>query len=209
MSSQTRSFAFRDRETANQFMLSVTDSIAVPTGLQMRTDASGLIECDVRLDGIAAGVRAQVELVRRLAAGATPMERDENVWQAREQLWSVGSAAICKLSMLPNQLSAVAEFVREALSANAEWKLVMHSTGLAWLRADAADCTQISSFVAALRAFLASAGCTAVVLKAPQALRQHVDLWGDAGTALPLMKRVKEQFDPHGILNRGRFVGGI
>ena len=40
-SSRTLTFPFIDRETANQFMLSVTDSIAVPTGLQMRTGATG------------------------------------------------------------------------------------------------------------------------------------------------------------------------
>jgi glycolate oxidase FAD binding subunit len=65
------------------------------------------------------------------------------------------------------------------------------------------------NLIASLRGFLAPTGGTAVLLKAPLALRQKVDFWGDAGTALPLMKRVKQQFDPRGILNRGRFVGGI
>jgi glycolate oxidase FAD binding subunit len=111
--------------------------------------------------------------------------------------------------MLPNQLSSTAEFVREALSANAEWTFVMQSTGLAWLRADALDCAQIADFVSALRSFLAPTGGTLVLLKAPPALREKVDVWGNAGDALSLMKRIKEQFDPRGILNRGRFLGGI
>jgi hypothetical protein len=111
--------------------------------------------------------------------------------------------------MLPAQLSSTAEFIREALSDNADWSLLMHSTGLAWLQADAADCAQLADFIPSIRAFLAPAGGTAVVLKAPPALREKVDLWGSAGAALPLMKKIKEQFDPRGILNRGRFVGGI
>jgi glycolate oxidase FAD binding subunit len=209
-SSRTLTLQFVDRETANQFMLSVTDSIAVPTGLQMRTEASGMVEVDVRLDGIAAGIAAQAEIVRKLAGGAKPVEHGSDPWQAREQLWKSGeSATICKLSMLPNQLSSTAEFVREALSVDAEWSLVMQSTGLAWLRADAADWAQISGFIPALRVFLAPSGGTVVLLKAPMAVRQKVDVWGDIGNALPLMKKVKEQFDPRGILNRGRFVGGI
>jgi glycolate oxidase FAD binding subunit len=208
--SRTLTFPFLDRETANQFMLSIADSLTVPTGLQMRTAASGMIAVDVRIDGIAAGIAAQSETVCELAGEAKPFEPEGNSWQAREQLCNGGrSASVCKLSMLPAQLSSTAEFVREALSANAEWTLVMQSTGLAWLRADAADCAQIADFIAALRSFLAPTGGTAVVLKAPPALRQKVDVWGDAGNALPLMKRVKEQFDPRGILNRGRFVGGI
>jgi glycolate oxidase FAD binding subunit len=35
------------------------------------------------------------------------------------------------------------------------------------------------------------------------------DAWGKPGPSVPLMKRVKERFDPHNILNPGRFVGGI
>jgi glycolate oxidase FAD binding subunit len=206
--SRSLSFSFTNRESANQFMLSVTDSIAVPTGLQMRTDASGLVEVDVRLDGISAGVTAQTELVHRLAGGTKPMAPASDPWQTREQLWeNAGSPTICKLSMLPNQLASTAEFVREALSVDAEWSFVMQSTGLCWLRVDAGD--QTPAFISALRSLLASTGGTAVLLEAPAAVRREVDVWGEAGSALPLMKRIKEQFDPHGILNRGRFVGGI
>jgi glycolate oxidase FAD binding subunit len=35
------------------------------------------------------------------------------------------------------------------------------------------------------------------------------DAWGDMGPALAIMKRIKERFDPKGVLNPGRFVGGI
>jgi glycolate oxidase FAD binding subunit len=35
------------------------------------------------------------------------------------------------------------------------------------------------------------------------------DAWGDLGPAVTLMKRIKERFDPKGVLNPGRFVGGI
>ena len=36
-----------------------------------------------------------------------------------------------------------------------------------------------------------------------------LDAWGSPGDSLPLMRAVKEQFDPKGTLNPGRFVGGI
>jgi glycolate oxidase FAD binding subunit len=35
------------------------------------------------------------------------------------------------------------------------------------------------------------------------------DAWGEVGPALAIMKRIKERFDPKGVLNPGRFVGGI
>ncbi|MFH0915213.1 MAG: FAD-binding oxidoreductase [bacterium] len=40
-------------------------------------------------------------------------------------------------------------------------------------------------------------------------LSPHFDAWGDPDAAVQLMKRVKERFDPHRVLNPGRFVGGI
>jgi glycolate oxidase FAD binding subunit len=63
--------------------------------------------------------------------------------------------------------------------------------------------------VAALRAALAAYDGSVVVLRAPDAVKRAVDVWGDVGDALPLMRRVKRQFDPDGVFAAGRFVGGI
>ena len=222
-SSQTLTFALSDCESANRFLLAIADSTVVPTGLQMRTGADGTAKVDIRIDGIAAGIAAQTETVLKLAGSVIPPQPEGDPWQARELLWNGQPsrrrlrkplACIVKLSMLPAQLSSTAAFVRTALGEAAEWTLLLYSTGLAWLRIDvanraAADCAPIAEFLTSLRGFLAPTGGSAVLLKAPPALRQKVDVWGDAGSALPLMKRLKEQFDPHAILNRGRFVGGI
>jgi glycolate oxidase FAD binding subunit len=37
----------------------------------------------------------------------------------------------------------------------------------------------------------------------------HLDAWGQPGDALPLMRAVKNQFDPKNTLNPGRFLAGI
>jgi len=36
-----------------------------------------------------------------------------------------------------------------------------------------------------------------------------LDVWGPPSDAQPLMVRLKQQFDPDGTLNPGRFIGGI
>ncbi len=48
-----------------------------------------------------------------------------------------------------------------------------------------------------------------IVLEAPRALKQQLDVWGYAGKALEQMRAVKRQLDPGNSLNPGRFVGGI
>ncbi|MFQ5681957.1 MAG: FAD-binding oxidoreductase [Candidatus Binatia bacterium] len=60
-----------------------------------------------------------------------------------------------------------------------------------------------------LRQFAVAADGSLVVLEAPPETKREVDIWGAVGNALPLMKGLKEQFDPERILNPGRFVGGI
>jgi glycolate oxidase FAD binding subunit len=50
---------------------------------------------------------------------------------------------------------------------------------------------------------------SAVVVKSPPELRAQVDVWGPIGDGLTLMKSVKQQFDPSGVLSPGRGPGGL
>ena len=44
---------------------------------------------------------------------------------------------------------------------------------------------------------------------APASLKQKLDPWGSPREDFPLMKRIKDNVDPLGVLNPGRFLGGI
>jgi glycolate oxidase FAD binding subunit len=61
-----------------------------------------------------------------------------------------------------------------------------------------------------LREELAGEGGSVVVKRAPAAVKAHVDVWGPIEPdALAIMGRLKREFDPEGVLNAGRFVGGL
>jgi glycolate oxidase FAD binding subunit len=60
-----------------------------------------------------------------------------------------------------------------------------------------------------LREIWVRRGGSLVVQKAPPSIKKRVDVWGPAGDYLGLTRQVKEKFDPRGVLNPGRFLGGI
>ena len=50
-------------------------------------------------------------------------------------------------------------------------------------------------------------GATTVVEVCHPAVKGKMDVWGEEPGSMEIMRRIKEQFDPQGILNRGRFLG--
>jgi glycolate oxidase FAD binding subunit len=60
-----------------------------------------------------------------------------------------------------------------------------------------------------LRAGVTASGGTLVIEKASTGARRQADAWGDVGSTAPLMRSLKEKFDPQSLLNPGKFVAGI
>ncbi len=66
-----------------------------------------------------------------------------------------------------------------------------------------------ADLLATLRDWTATVGGAAVVERAPEALYEKVDPWGEPGPSLELQRRVKAAFDPLGICNPGRLPGKL
>ena len=49
----------------------------------------------------------------------------------------------------------------------------------------------------------------AIIFAAPAQLKQGVDVWGPITPAHTLMRKIKQEFDPLGLFNPGRFIGGL
>ena len=71
------------------------------------------------------------------------------------------------------------------------------------------DAPAIAEVLQGIQAAAAASGGSAVVERCPESVKQHLDVWGPLPSSMTIMRRLKSQFDPTGILNPGRFIGGL
>jgi glycolate oxidase FAD binding subunit len=112
----------------------------------------------------------------------------------------------------------VREFTPSFLAEHPEGAVVRHSTSLAGVRA--AIGSQAGPAVAragtgVVYAYVPEAkklkldGGKAAIEFAPEAAKPGLDLWPSPGSDFEMMRRIKQLFDPDGLLNRGRLYGRI
>ncbi|WP_392482173.1 FAD-binding oxidoreductase [Nostoc sp. C110] len=131
--------------------------------------------------------------------GAIFADADEaSLWQRLQErihFSATESVITCKIGVLP---TAAIEIL-----AQVEFGLIHISSGLGLLQLeDKNQVLQVRDSTQLNRGFL-------TILEAPVAVKEQIDVWGYTGNVLPLMRRIKEQFDSKNILSPGRFVGGI
>ena len=186
-------------EEAGQLLAAVRGGQVVPSAVEVDAPVGGGIEVGVLIEGTPLGVAARVATTRELLGG----ELGVPAWWGRYP-WGAGEVGI-KLTGALSRIPALLTAARRLRVA------VRGSAGVGVLYAmlpGATDPNTVAHIVDELRGAAHGAGGHAVVLTAPAAVRQRIDLWGQVD-GLDLMRRVKYQFDPDGRLAPGRFVGGI
>jgi glycolate oxidase FAD binding subunit len=134
------------------------------------------------------------------------------------ELWSRLSGALeapvrMKLSGEPAHLVAWIERIEgEAAAAGLEASAVGEARSGVIQAALAGPLTvaSLTRIVGRLRAALAGEGGSLVLERMPVDLKSACDVWGPVPPgALEIMRRLKRELDPDGVLNPGRFVGGL
>jgi len=170
----------------------------------------------VRFEGFDAGVAQQVARLRELSAGerrACEVLAEDSaraLWQRHDALRSE-PALRAKFCAPPDSFERLASGILpplfEAVSGAA---CLWHPTlGVGFVSGGAESSEATAAALQSARAVLAGLGGTLTLEAAPAELRRRVHVWGPPPASLPLMRRVKERFDPERRLAPGRFVGGI
>ncbi len=122
------------------------------------------------------------------------------------------ATAIFKISALPTDLAALASGIQ---GIEVPWLAMMRGLGVTYLALLPPDRSEES-----LR--LLKQECARIVnlsgkapwgrsilLWCPSELKREIDVWGVPSGDFPIMQKLKNVFDPNGILSPGRFMGGI
>jgi glycolate oxidase FAD binding subunit len=171
----------------------------------------------VSFGSVADAVREQGERLVAMArgAGAAATERPMDVWRDIERAATPsGDDLVLDIATLPARVGQVIRAVTydRAVFGTSRRCAVSGRAGVAALRAivGGLGTPDAVEMVARLRAGVGELGGSVVVAAAPRALRAAVDPWGPIEPgAFALMRRIKDEFDPRGVLNAGRFVGGL
>lgn len=106
--------------------------------------------------------------------------------------------------------AVIAQVGADAAAAGVPWAYAAHAAaGVVRVHLGQGPAETHQSLIQRWLALCGQWGGNLVVEAAPAALKPSLPVWGQPPSTLLLMRAVKDKFDPHRILNPGRFVGGI
>jgi glycolate oxidase FAD binding subunit len=178
----------------------------VPTSVVAFAGASGRYECRVVFEGFALGVEQQMDVAQAIArrfnldAYADAVDTG-SVFDERERAVRCATPWRLTVSARP---TALARFLAAAPFEEKVRHVVYPLLGSAFVGAETLDAATILRWRAQLD------GGSVTVNALPQHARETLETWGDPPPgALTIMRRLKAGFDPKGLCNAGRFVGGL
>ena len=187
-----------DSAQAGPLAVALNRSTLTPSAVELVGTAGGPGRLVVVFESIAESVAAQAVTARELLGGGDELDDVPDGFGARP-----GGPAdvVLRIAHVPTGLATVLGALPAGTTVSSS-----AATGVTYA-AVAAD--QAAAALPSLRTALGPVDGSAVVLRAPDGVRDALDHWGPVGDSLELMRRVKERFDPSRRMSPGRFVGGL
>ena len=201
-----------DTASAGAVSQAILHAQVVPSAVELLwSDEARLLT--VLIEGIPSGVEAQSETASHILGGFGPVREitaDDEAGSSSPPGAGDDGVAV-KISAPPAELTGVLDSTLGASSRlGLTPRITGHAgTGVTYVGLSGGDEEARAGVVEELREIWLRRGGSVVVREASPAFKERVETWGPIGTRLDLTRRVKEKFDPRGILSPGRFVGGI
>lgn len=224
-SEKTVVFYSRDAESLCSLAARVADSDVQPAAMELISpddEAAAPLDAEhfalaLRFLNEAETVDWQVEEAARLGSDFRHTRLSEadagEFWRVyHESETSPRAEFILKLSALPADLNVLIADINRSLPpihlrAHAGNGVVRLHGDAQWL--DGIETGERLRRLAEMRRLAQARGGRMLILRASDEIKNQIDVWGEVGLSESLMRALKEKFDPHKLLNPGRFVAGI
>ena len=202
-----------DTMAAQNAAQAIAHAQLVPSAVELYwSDDARLLS--VLIEGIPPSVEAQADTTSYLLRGfgeVRALSDEEADTLGFPDPPGAGDEVAVKISAPPAELAGVLD---SALGATERRGVTPRITGHAgvgvtYVALSGGDEEAKVQVVEELREIWVRRGGSVVVREGPLSIKQRLDAWGPTGDYLGLTRRVKEKFDPRGVLNPGRFLGGI
>jgi len=201
----TLSGTFAGPAAARALLGQVVRSPLSPLAIEL----NGSREVVFRVGGYPRAVERQVRELSELIAAyeGQPTEAD---WDAlcQKRVQARRRDVVLKAAAPISASTAVVEILERRLAGLEPMVWAHAGNGVAYAACNApAD----ANVLGATRQEVQSLGENAslVIERCPVPLKKEIDVWGQPGPSVTLMRAIKAKLDPRGTLNPGRYVGGI
>jgi len=217
--------SFPSGERAGEFLASILDSSLQPSRLEL-LNGEALVELGlprspaavaVTVGSVVEGARSQVAALEAIAQRSGADRRALLVagfWQDLGRLLPAAGGMLLKIVTLPALVTDRLSLVTRLATSLGLRACVVAEAGNGVLRSRLDGGLSAEEWeqrvIVPLREQVASEGSSVVVEAASCSLKERLDVWGpvDPG-ALAIMKRLKAEFDPRGVLNPGRYIARL
>jgi glycolate oxidase FAD binding subunit len=172
----------------------------------------GSREAVFRVGGYPQTVERQVRDLSSLIAenGGSVLETPDSFWKtlSLERVDARQRDVVLKAAAPISTSVTLVELLEKYLSGLEPMVWAHAGSGVAFAACNAP--TSAESLVAARKEVVAlGANASLVIERCPTMLKHAIDVWGDPGPSVGLMRALKAKLDPNNTLNPGRYVGGI
>jgi glycolate oxidase FAD binding subunit len=221
--------SFDDLTKAGSLTRKILHSVLLPSAMELmdekaagRLGEKGRYLVAFSLEGVGEAVERQVKEIGEAAKGEGAVdskvlkgEGDHAFWvRVRDFPLASAASVILKSNFAVSKQSEIlGNYEKWARAAGVECAFIGHAgNGIitCYILGDGtAKMEALADLIGRFTAEAVKYDGNLIVEAAPRALKEKVGVWGQPRMDYVVMRRLKEKIDPAGILNPGRFVGGI
>jgi glycolate oxidase FAD binding subunit len=205
-------------EAASALVLDARDAgLSLQSAELLSPTAAHAVVADTRwhiIARVAGGERAIDRTLReidRLAheSGAQIDRHDDGaMWERWSDVFAPRALAL-RVSVMPSAVAVTIDALDRVLAGTAARVSATVAAGLIRVNAEPPSDERAAALSERVRAVAERNDGAMIVDAAPAALKRAIDVFGPLRSDFAIMKRLKEQFDPQGVLSPGRFAGRL